>query len=326
MGPAKIVLLVLTLLLATSVLAEVPQLINYQGYLTDSEGKVVPDGNYSVTFKIYDDPETTSHLWAEGQLVTVQDGLFAVILGPVVPFPADLFDGPDRWLSIQVGLDPQMTPRSRLTSVPYAAHSASADNADVATTSLDKTVDAGELTEGTLDLERFSAYSDLVEDDAVGVGNDQVAPGVHSHTVGGMSTIEESTTVHTVVRYGDGWVNIKSIIIPASTIGNYFRTSWTATNTRTSGSGTLEYRIRINNFVAWTDYEVNGLFSGMLVAQRIESSDWSYWFSSFARDYRPISLDVSVPIVVTLEAQAWYSTDAHNVTAGTVVVEYLPAD
>ena len=43
------------LALASFTTADVPQMINYQGRLTDTEGKPVPDSNYVVTFRIYED-------------------------------------------------------------------------------------------------------------------------------------------------------------------------------------------------------------------------------------------------------------------------------
>ncbi len=167
--------------LATYAMAEVPQLINYQGRLTDVDGAVVPDGNYSVTFRIYGNPTATPELWSEGRLVTVKDGLFAVILGSVQPFPPDLFSAPDRWLGLQVGLDPEIAPRALLTSAPFSIHASFADSAGVATASLDKTIDAGELSQGTLDPGRYSSYDDLVLEDRIGDQPGQLSPGNHSH-------------------------------------------------------------------------------------------------------------------------------------------------
>ena len=96
--------------------AEVPQLINYQGFLTDTLGDTVPDGNYSVTFRIYDVPVGGVPLWEEGRLVAVQGGLFAVILGSITPIPNSVFGEPNRWIGIQVGLEQENVPRFQLTS------------------------------------------------------------------------------------------------------------------------------------------------------------------------------------------------------------------
>jgi len=98
----------------------VPQQINYQGKLTDQYGDPVTDGNYEMTFTMYDGMGTW--LWAETQTVTVTGGIYTVQIGqdPVgYPFPADLFEG-ERYLGVKVGTDPEMSPRQPLTSVPFA--------------------------------------------------------------------------------------------------------------------------------------------------------------------------------------------------------------
>lgn len=322
----RIAAFTLILLIVTSASAEVPQLINYQGLLTDSEGEIVRDGNYSVTLRIYNDPGSAAELlWEEGQLVTVQDGLFAVILGVIEDFPTDLFDDPNCWLALQVGHDPEMTPRSRLTSVAFAVHAADADRAVMATTSLDKTIDAGELAQGTLDPDRYSAYDDLGAEDCIGSGADQVATGTHSHVIQEMGTIQDATPNHFVIQLADGFVDIKTLVVPASTIGNFFRVSWAVKNTRISGEGDMRYRLYINDVLAAADIEMYEIFTGMLVAHRIEATDWSYWISTWDRLYSTMSLDVSQPVTVTLRAASFY-TAIHDVTAGTLVVEFLPAE
>jgi len=173
-------------IVSTTTWGTVPRLINYQGRLTDSTGVSVPDGNYSVTFRICEDSVGGNILWEEAGLVTVQGGLFSVILGSIILFPDSLFEEPDRWLEIKVGLDPEMTPRSRLTSMPFALQAAAAERADTAAVSLDKTVDASELVLGTLDPARFSAYGDLVSEARIGIDTGQVAPGDHSHAATGV--------------------------------------------------------------------------------------------------------------------------------------------
>ena len=94
--------------------AEVPNQINYQGYLTDSDGNPVPDNNYGMLFTIYDSSTGTIGLWDEFQTVTVTKGIYNVHVGSVDPignpFPENLFDG-QRWLGVTVEGDPEMEPR-----------------------------------------------------------------------------------------------------------------------------------------------------------------------------------------------------------------------
>jgi len=118
------------LLWVSSAAAAVPRLINYQGYLTDSGGVPV-DGQHDLTFVIYaDSAQGAQSLWTEVHSnVDVSAGLFNVILGATATLLDSLFAGQERWLGITVDSDPEMTPRMRLTSVPWALRAAVADSA-----------------------------------------------------------------------------------------------------------------------------------------------------------------------------------------------------
>jgi hypothetical protein len=107
------------LLLAPVAQATPPSTMSYQGRLTDGAGNNVPDGPYAVTFKLYDAATGGALLWTETQAaVTVTGGLFSVVLGSTTPLAVP-FDR-QYWLGITVAADPEMTPRTPLTSVPYA--------------------------------------------------------------------------------------------------------------------------------------------------------------------------------------------------------------
>ncbi|MCK5232828.1 MAG: hypothetical protein KAR13_21320, partial [Desulfobulbaceae bacterium] len=110
--------------------ADVPQSINYQGYLTDSGGNAVADGDYLMGFSIYNVFTGGTSLWSEAQTVAVTNGIYDVILGqPGNLLDPDDFDG-ELYLGITVGTDDEMTPRQKLTSTPFAMKAAKADNAD----------------------------------------------------------------------------------------------------------------------------------------------------------------------------------------------------
>lgn len=127
------ILATLVMIVFTAVVtAEVPQVINYQGRLTTPDGQPVADGLNSVRFTIYDDSLAGSAQWAETLQVTTNSGLFSTVLGSVHAIQPTAFSGPDRWLGIQVGFDPELSPRQKLTSVPYSLRSAFADSAGMA--------------------------------------------------------------------------------------------------------------------------------------------------------------------------------------------------
>jgi len=115
----KFLLSAYCLVLSAGVLhAQVPHFIRYQGTLVDSNN-VPLEGNLNLTFRLYGVATGGTALWTETQTaVPVSRGTFNVLLGQMtlltLPFDKDY------WLTTQVGTDAEMSPRQRLTSVPYA--------------------------------------------------------------------------------------------------------------------------------------------------------------------------------------------------------------
>jgi hypothetical protein len=102
------------------VASTVPTMISYQGQLLDGSGNPVPNGTYSMTFKLYTVPTGGTSVWQETQSVTVTNGLFNVLLGSAgSPLSPPLFTG-TTYLGVKVGSDLEMTPRQQIVSVPYA--------------------------------------------------------------------------------------------------------------------------------------------------------------------------------------------------------------
>ncbi len=131
MSKSMTLLIAIMLLSALIIHAEVPQLINYQGMLSDAEDNPVTAQNLSIVFSIYDSETEGTSLWSETQMVNVTDGVFNVLLGSVTPIPYEVFDGSDRYLSMKIGEDSEMTPRKHLVSVGNAFHAHTADNVAV---------------------------------------------------------------------------------------------------------------------------------------------------------------------------------------------------
>jgi hypothetical protein len=126
----------LLFLLYAQAQAEVPQMINYQGKLTNASGAPVND-TLQVVFTIYADEAGTTPLWTETQTaVEILKGVFNVLLGSVNPISYSVFDGSVRYLAVQVGGDPEITPRKKMVSVAYAYKSFEADTADYARVSM----------------------------------------------------------------------------------------------------------------------------------------------------------------------------------------------
>ncbi|MGH1363741.1 MAG: tail fiber domain-containing protein [Calditrichia bacterium] len=104
--------------LNSSLVAQTPQTISYQGLLTDPDGNPITDGNYNLTFALYDAKENGNLVWQENQTVNITAGLVNALLGTVVPITAD-FEIP-YFLGIKIGNDPELTPRTDLTTTPYS--------------------------------------------------------------------------------------------------------------------------------------------------------------------------------------------------------------
>lgn len=112
----------------------VPNLINYQGKLTDSDGTAL-NGDYTIIFYIYNDETNGTALWGpENKTVSVTNGIFDVQLGGV-PFPSNLFDNDVLYLEIQIynadaDSEEILEPRQRLTSTAFAMKAGDADTVD----------------------------------------------------------------------------------------------------------------------------------------------------------------------------------------------------
>jgi len=127
-----IVVSVLAFLILSSSLsiAQVPGQMNYQGYLIDNSGTPL-DGDYLMTFAIYNVQAGGTAVWAESQTVSVEDGIYNVILGqPSNELTPDLFQT-DLYLGITIDSDSEMVPRLKLTATPFSMQSGHADDSDM---------------------------------------------------------------------------------------------------------------------------------------------------------------------------------------------------
>lgn len=100
--------------------AQVPRTISYQGRLSDASGEPL-SGAINITFKLYTSETASSPIWTETHNnVQIQNGLYSVMLGSVTQLPPSVDFSRPYWLGVQVGSDPEMTPRYRLGASPYA--------------------------------------------------------------------------------------------------------------------------------------------------------------------------------------------------------------
>ena len=97
----------------------------FQGRLTNPDGTNVADGDYDMTFRMYDADSGGNELWSEGHTgandVTVEDGVFNVTLGTLNAITPD-FNSGTYWLEIAVEGE-TLSPRRRIGGTGYAINS-----------------------------------------------------------------------------------------------------------------------------------------------------------------------------------------------------------
>ncbi len=120
---------ILCVFLIVALSAAVPRLINYQGRLSvEATGDPIPDGTYNITFHLYDSETGGSLLWSENySSLSVENGLYAVLLGSRNPFPSSIDFAGQYWLEVELDTT-TFTPRYELGSSPYALRAAIADS------------------------------------------------------------------------------------------------------------------------------------------------------------------------------------------------------
>lgn len=109
-----------------------PQLLNYQGYITDTM-RIPITANLDMDFAIYDQATGGNLFWSETQTnVPIEQGIFHVLLGNATSIPDSVFSlGNARWLQLVVAGE-TMLPRTRITAVGYAYSSTYSDTAEYA--------------------------------------------------------------------------------------------------------------------------------------------------------------------------------------------------
>lgn len=117
--------------------ASVPNLINFQGFLTDTAGAPVSDGSHGVDFRIYTALSGGSLLWTELTTQTTSNGVFTHQLGSITALSQTLFQDYDS-LFLEITIEGEIiSPRTLLTSTPYTRL---ANNLEVRNTANDTVV------------------------------------------------------------------------------------------------------------------------------------------------------------------------------------------
>jgi hypothetical protein len=115
-------LLVLLPLMALAISSCIPVPLlpeySYQGRLLDSSGNPVPDGNYEMTYSIYNVETGGTEVFSQTQTIPVEDGLFTTAVGPSTDLDPQVFAQP-AWMEVTVEGE-TLAPRQRLQGAPFA--------------------------------------------------------------------------------------------------------------------------------------------------------------------------------------------------------------
>ncbi|MFO0781923.1 MAG: hypothetical protein U0524_03485, partial [Candidatus Saccharimonadales bacterium] len=181
--------------------AAVSDNLNFQARLENSDGSIVADGNYNVRFKLYNAPTGGSSLWGESYLnsasqgVRVVNGYLTVNLGSITSFPGTISWDESLYVTMEIGgaggspsWDGEMSPRLKLTAVPYAFQAKSATQL--------QTANSGNVA--TLSFTTPTANNSILLPNASGTVCLEAAVSCgFAPTTGGSGYIQNSTSLQT---------------------------------------------------------------------------------------------------------------------------------
>ncbi|MBC8414012.1 right-handed parallel beta-helix repeat-containing protein [bacterium] len=189
--------------------AQVPQTINYQGYLTDDLGAPV-NGFFDVFFELYDSETLGASQWSETQNVEVIQGVYNVTLGQINPIAVSMSS--TLWFEVAIDEDGSttiepgeiMSPRQKLSAVPFAINADRLDGLDSADFAASVHEHGGdEITTGTID--QFIIDSAIARDNEIMptvLANDGPASGLNADLLDGKHASEFGDIQ--AVRAGNG--------------------------------------------------------------------------------------------------------------------------
>ena len=172
---------VAAVLLWSFVTSASPKTVLFEGALRSAGGGPATDGDYDLTFSLYQDSKSQVASWTENAKVAVKSGAFSHALGSVTPLDPKALAGSGAVgvLGVTIGAEPEL-PRVPLHAVAWSLHAAHAesagavsctacvslsalkfdDNIDLGSSGLKAaTITAGQLTAQTITAQTVTAQS-----------------------------------------------------------------------------------------------------------------------------------------------------------------------
>ena len=288
----------------------------------------MPDGTYNVQFNLYYVSTGGSSQWTEtrtnqgGTPVTIQNGYYSVYLGEVTAFPGSIDWSEDLYLGMTVRgtgscafgactpADAEMTPRFKLTAVPYAlrASNVASSNTNAASSNTDNisitTGDALGATSnsGSISLNVGSATG---TQGAINIGNGTNAPSSILIGQSGVTTTNGGALTVTQLLTANGGLTISG----GTTNGVYYRDGSGNVVTTAAGSTNECFRATTGAAPAWGSCSGTGdIIQGgnsFTAAMRIGTND--------AFD---LQLEVADTVALTIDDATLATTLAGALTVG----------
>ena len=139
-----------------SVSAQIPRTFTVQGVLTDSTSKPIPNGNHTITIRLYDKISGGDPMWIEEFSAPISNGLFNLTLGVTKQLPKSFQF--DRQMYVGVSYDgKEEITRIPLSTVPYAFYSENVPDGSITTSKLaESSVTSSKIADGAITKDKIS--------------------------------------------------------------------------------------------------------------------------------------------------------------------------
>lgn len=128
-------------------------MISYQGLLTDASGQPISDGTNQITIRLYESISGGTSIYSETHTVATSKGIFNLSIGSVTVIPASVKFDKQYYIGISLNADPEFTPRTPFTSVPYAFTASTAQVANSLSTTATGVVTSINTQSGSITLQ-----------------------------------------------------------------------------------------------------------------------------------------------------------------------------